>query len=85
VVPQVFGCVDKSYPGSADFPPVPFILPWLNAYWFTRKHRGAWRFNPCDEWGRPRPLQFLSMISEIWWFIFLFMYDPISRFDTFTQ
>jgi hemerythrin-like domain-containing protein len=59
VVPQVFGCVDKSYPGSADFPPVPFILPWLNAYWFTRKHKGAWRFNPCDEWGRPRPLQFL--------------------------
>ncbi|KAH7093693.1 hypothetical protein FB567DRAFT_545021 [Paraphoma chrysanthemicola] len=59
VLPQVLGCVDKSYPGGENFPPVPFIVPWLNAYWFARRHKGCWRFNPCDHWGRPRPLEFV--------------------------
>ncbi|KAI4933525.1 uncharacterized protein J4E92_003192 [Alternaria infectoria] len=60
VIPLVLGCVDRSYPGSGNFPPVPFFIPYLNAYWFARKHKGAWRFNPSDHWGNPRPLQFLS-------------------------
>ncbi|KAF1837687.1 hypothetical protein BDW02DRAFT_565799 [Decorospora gaudefroyi] len=60
VVPLILGCCDRSFPGSATFPPVPFFIPWLNAYWFARKHSGSWRFNPCDHWGRPRSLHFLS-------------------------
>lgn len=59
VIPQFMGCIDKTYPGSEAFPPLPFFLPYLNAYWFSRKHRGCWRFNPCDHWGKPRPLQFV--------------------------
>jgi hemerythrin-like domain-containing protein len=59
VIPQVLGCVDKTYPGSEAFPPIPFFLPYLNAYWFSRKHKGCWRFNPCDYWGKPQPLHFL--------------------------
>ena len=60
VIPLVMGCLDKNYPGSAGFPSVPFFVPWLNAYWFSRKHGGCWRFNPSDHWGRPRPLHFLQ-------------------------
>ncbi|KAH7383816.1 hypothetical protein BKA66DRAFT_85706 [Pyrenochaeta sp. MPI-SDFR-AT-0127] len=59
VIPLALGCVDRRYTGSENFPPVPFFVPWLNAYWFARKHQGCWRFNPCDHWGKPRPLQFL--------------------------
>ncbi|EUC33856.1 hypothetical protein COCCADRAFT_95040 [Bipolaris zeicola 26-R-13] len=60
VIPLIMGCLDKNYPGSEDFPPLPFFVPWLNAYWFSRKHGGCWRFNPSDHWGRPRPLHFLK-------------------------
>ncbi|KAF2832497.1 hypothetical protein CC86DRAFT_462780, partial [Ophiobolus disseminans] len=59
VLPQIMGCIDRGYPGSGDFPPVPFFLPYLNAWWFSRRYKGCWRFNPCDHWGRPRPLVFL--------------------------
>ncbi|KAH7412317.1 hypothetical protein DE146DRAFT_275667 [Phaeosphaeria sp. MPI-PUGE-AT-0046c] len=59
MIPQVLGCVDRAYPGSGNFPPVPGILLYLNAYWYSRKHQGAWRFNPCDHWGKKRPLLFL--------------------------
>ncbi|KAF9697978.1 hypothetical protein EKO04_004119 [Ascochyta lentis] len=58
VIPLVLGCIDRNYAGSENFPPVPFFVPWLNAYWFARKHKGCWRFNPSDHWGRPRRLQF---------------------------
>ncbi|KAF2683152.1 hypothetical protein K458DRAFT_443755 [Lentithecium fluviatile CBS 122367] len=60
VVPMALGSFDKTQPGCENFPLVPFFLPYLSAYWLSRKHRGAWRFCPCDEWGQPRPLQFLS-------------------------
>lgn len=49
--------VDKM---AENFPAVPFFLPWLNALWFSRTHKGAWRFNPCDQWGTPKPLEFLD-------------------------
>ncbi|KAK7185604.1 hypothetical protein DPSP01_013569 [Paraphaeosphaeria sporulosa] len=58
VLPMLFGCYDKTVPGLGKFPPVPFFLPYLNALWFSRKHQSIWRFNPCDHWGRPRPLAF---------------------------
>ncbi|USP78801.1 hypothetical protein yc1106_06075 [Curvularia clavata] len=60
VIPLIMGCLDKNYPGSEHFPPLPFFVPYLNAYWFARKHTGCWRFNPSDHWGKPRPLQFLK-------------------------
>lgn len=60
VVPLALGCADKTAVGSEGFPPVPFFLPYLSAYVFSRKHKGAWRFSPCDSWGRPRPLLFVG-------------------------
>ncbi|KAE8382009.1 hypothetical protein BDV26DRAFT_254656 [Aspergillus bertholletiae] len=57
VFPAVLGCADKTYEGGHDFPPVPWVLPYLVKYWFAVGN-GAWRFNPCDWWGRPRPLEF---------------------------
>jgi len=51
---------DKSYEnGVLAWPPVPFFVPYLIKYWYSRKHAGAWRFCSCDYFGKPRPLQFL--------------------------
>lgn len=57
--PQVLGCCDKTYQGGNDFPPFPRLVPYAIVYWFGRTHSGAWRFNPCDFWGQPRPLPML--------------------------
>ncbi|PGH07224.1 hypothetical protein AJ79_06328 [Helicocarpus griseus UAMH5409] len=57
VFPTVLGCADKTYEGGHDFPPLPWVLPYLIKYWFAAGN-GAWRFNPCDWWGQPQPLEF---------------------------
>ncbi|KAK6957402.1 hypothetical protein Daesc_000186 [Daldinia eschscholtzii] len=58
VFPVVLGCADKTYECGYQFPPLPRIMPYLVKYWFGAGN-GAWRFNPCDWWGRPRPLAFV--------------------------
>ncbi|KAI1807131.1 hypothetical protein F4811DRAFT_566995 [Daldinia bambusicola] len=58
VFPVVLGCVDKTYEGGHPFPNMPWFLPYLVKYWFGAGN-GAWRFNPCDWWGQPRPLVFV--------------------------
>lgn len=57
VFPCVLGTADKTYEGGNEFPPLLWILPYLVKYWFAAGN-GAWRFNPCDFWGRPCPLAF---------------------------
>jgi len=29
-------------------------------YWFGTYQPGAWRFLPCDFWGKPKPLEMLK-------------------------
>lgn len=57
VFPCILGSADKTYEGGNDFPPLPWILPYVVNYWFAAGN-GGWRFNPCDFWGQPRPLAF---------------------------
>ncbi|KAI1389094.1 uncharacterized protein F4822DRAFT_429706 [Hypoxylon trugodes] len=57
VFPCVLGCADKTYEVGHTFPPLPWVVPYVIQYWFAAGN-GAWRFNPCDWWGRPRPLTF---------------------------
>jgi hypothetical protein len=58
--PLAFGCMDKGFEGGQyKFPPVPGVVNYVVNYWFARKHKSAWRFNPSDMWGNPRPLHFL--------------------------
>ncbi|KAK5632362.1 hypothetical protein RRF57_008076 [Xylaria bambusicola] len=42
-----------------DFPPFPWFMPYLAHYAFAVRN-GSWRFNPCDFWGKPRPLAFVN-------------------------
>ncbi|KAI0022981.1 hypothetical protein F4780DRAFT_777106 [Xylariomycetidae sp. FL0641] len=58
VFPCVLGTADKTYEGGNTFPPLPWVMPYLVKYWFAAGN-GAWRFNPCDWWGQPRPLAFV--------------------------
>ncbi|KAK5988011.1 hypothetical protein PT974_12147 [Cladobotryum mycophilum] len=57
IFPTALGCADKTYEGGNEFPPLPWILPYIVKYWFAADN-GAWRFNPCDWWGQPQPLAF---------------------------
>ncbi|KAI1149554.1 hypothetical protein F4825DRAFT_468950 [Nemania diffusa] len=59
MVPMVLGSADKTHEGGQDFPPFPWVMPYLAKYGFASRN-GAWRFNPCDFWGKPRPLAFVG-------------------------
>ena len=59
--PLVMGCADNSFSIDGQFihfPPVPFFVPYLVKYIFASKYSGAWKFAPCDMFGRPRKLAF---------------------------
>ncbi|PVH81082.1 hypothetical protein DL98DRAFT_490466 [Cadophora sp. DSE1049] len=62
VLPVGLGANDTTFEGGihAWWPPFPFFIPYLVKYWYMRKHRGAWRFCPCDVFGEPRELEFLG-------------------------
>jgi len=58
--PIVMGCSDKSFEGGNTFPEAPFFVPYVIHYYFERKYKGSWRFNPCTAWSQPRLLVFLN-------------------------
>lgn len=63
--PLAFGCMDRGFEGGRlNFPPAPAFVNYVVKYWFARKHKSVWRFNPCDMWGIPRPLFFLPKNDE---------------------
>lgn len=53
-IPADLGCVDN----REWVPPLPWFVPYLVKWWYSRRHRGAWRFCPSDFWGNPRRLRF---------------------------
>ncbi|PWY76079.1 hypothetical protein BO94DRAFT_627153 [Aspergillus sclerotioniger CBS 115572] len=58
VPPMVLGLRDVTFEGGNDWPVMPPLSAWVVHYFFKRKYNGAWRFLPCDTWGRPRELAF---------------------------
>jgi len=59
VVPMFSGTYDVTYEGGAvSDVGLPWIVGVLNGWIFSRKYAGAWRFLPCDGYGKPRPLAF---------------------------
>ena len=61
VVPLIMGLRDKTYEGGNEWPQVPSgaVADFAIANISSLKHRGTWRFLPCNFWGQPRPLAFL--------------------------
>jgi hypothetical protein len=55
-LPFIFGCNDVTFEGGKhkSFPPIPYVVNLLTAWWFSRKYSGAWRFLPSDLYGRPK-------------------------------
>ncbi|OAG05357.1 uncharacterized protein CC84DRAFT_1091120 [Paraphaeosphaeria sporulosa] len=60
VPPMVLGLCDKTFEGGNDWPKMPMGSAYFVHYLFARKHSKAWRFLPCDTFGKPRPLAFLG-------------------------
>lgn len=64
VPPMVMGLCDTTFQGGNDWPKLPwgagFIVNWV----FAGRHKGAWRFLPCDMYRTPRELQFLDERKE---------------------
>ena len=57
--PLVFGTADRNFEGGMhNFPSVPFFVPFVIHYWFARRYRGAWQYNPCTMWRDRRELTF---------------------------
>jgi hypothetical protein len=56
--PIVCGSHDNTFEGGYRWPQIPWFVNTLVHYVFERKYQGAWRFNPSDAWGTPRPLLF---------------------------
>ncbi|OTB09154.1 hypothetical protein M426DRAFT_316448 [Hypoxylon sp. CI-4A] len=62
VPPMLVRLRDVTYPGGSQWPQL--TVPALHAVAdrLSGRHEGAWRFLPCDVWGRPRELPFASSI-----------------------
>lgn len=56
VAPLMFMCHDEAFKidGESYRFPVPFFVPYLNKFYYTRRHGGAWEFAPCDLWQHPK-------------------------------
>jgi hemerythrin-like domain-containing protein len=64
VPPMVLGLCDRTFQGGNSWPKMPTGSAWIVHYVFGRKHRGAWKFLPCDTFRNPRPLRFLGEGGE---------------------
>ncbi|PMD31795.1 hypothetical protein L207DRAFT_640607 [Hyaloscypha variabilis F] len=59
VIPILLGAFDKNF-DEDQVSPLPWFMSPLSWLWFSRKHKGAWRFSPCTLWSQPRELQFVK-------------------------
>ncbi|KAI1359420.1 hypothetical protein F5Y08DRAFT_80323 [Xylaria arbuscula] len=64
VPPMALGLCDKTFEGGNNWPAMPPGSTYIVHYFFSWKHRGAWRFLPSDTFRTPRPLAFLGSKGE---------------------
>lgn len=64
MMPAGLGAVDRGFENGrhARWPPLPFVVPYLNRFFFSRKHSDAWKFSPCTNFQRRE----LSFVSHDW-------------------
>ncbi|KAI0174921.1 hypothetical protein BJ166DRAFT_575081 [Pestalotiopsis sp. NC0098] len=60
VPPMLMRMRDTTSGGGNDWPGVPLIALHTIDKTLSGTHAGAWRFLPCDVWGKPRQLLFLG-------------------------
>lgn len=66
--PLVVGCTDKTYQVDGkhiQFPPFPWVVPYIIKWLFEGRHSGAWVFNPCDAFGNPRERPYASVKGNL--------------------
>ncbi|KAJ6526714.1 hypothetical protein B0H19DRAFT_544546 [Mycena capillaripes] len=52
-LPMGLLCHDKA--SAPYFPPIPNLLLWSVQYGFSKRHKDAWAFAPCDIFGKLKP------------------------------
>ncbi|KAI0133465.1 hypothetical protein BJ170DRAFT_715498 [Xylariales sp. AK1849] len=60
VPPMIMRMRDTTYEGGNSWPGLSVLAVHAIADRLSPAHAGAWRFLPCDIWGRPRELPFLG-------------------------
>ncbi|KAH8666811.1 hypothetical protein BX600DRAFT_282043 [Xylariales sp. PMI_506] len=60
VPPMVVRLRDATFEGGNSWPGLSVLAVHAIADRLSPAHAGAWRFLPCDVWGRPRELEFLG-------------------------
>lgn len=60
VPPMLVRMRDTTYEGGNDWPGLPLVAVHVIAEKLSKLHAGAWRFLPCDVWGKPKELPFMG-------------------------
>lgn len=60
VPPMMVRLRDSTFEGGNDWPKLSVLAVHQIADRLSPAHAGAWRFLPCTEWGKPRPLPFFD-------------------------
>jgi hypothetical protein len=60
-MPASKGAMDRGYENGlhAKWPPLPWYVPYLSRFIFSRKYAGSWRFSPCRKF-KPKELEFVG-------------------------
>lgn len=61
VVPFLMTNTDKTFEDGLNndtWPPFPWIANLIFRWIYVPRHKGAWRFSPCDVYGQPKELPF---------------------------
>ncbi|KAK8023164.1 hypothetical protein PG991_007045 [Apiospora marii] len=64
VLPMLVRLRDTTFEGGNDWPRLPVLAVHAIADRLSPAHAGAWRFLPCNVWGKPRELPFLAAASS---------------------
>lgn len=60
VLPMVVRMRDTTYEGGNNWPGLPLVAVHVIAERLSKPHAGAWRFLPCDVWGKPKNLPYMG-------------------------
>ncbi|KAK8115960.1 hypothetical protein PG984_012462 [Apiospora sp. TS-2023a] len=65
VLPMLVRLRDTTFEGGNDWPRLPILAVHAIADRLSPAHAGSWRFLPCNVWGKPKELPFLTATPAV--------------------